>query len=313
MVQKNEIKRINDVLVEGIRTRAHDSTLNELLGLPGDEEGSLYERLGAFTATENLKAILGDLSTTKNLGGILGAFDTTENLKAILGDLSTSKRLGQILGALTETDNLKAILGAYTAAAPLKADVDSILADTTQIADGSLPADPAAGSLARFIASGGTALGTPLPASKSLYDVIALDRLDKQHAGTHKTYPLLADPVTLTSSASAWTYGSYAEIVPADTITSDFWITGIEASNPSAADNYVICIATGGAGAETDIIEVPVTRTDITAAGVIMSVIIPVNPPVKVSANTRISGRSASKAANANTIDVKILYATGLR
>jgi len=309
------------------------------------------------------------------------------------------------LGGFTDTENLKAILGAYTAAAPLKPDVDAVLADTIQIADGALPASPASNSLARFIASGGTALGTPLPASKSLYDVIALDRLDhatyglsaldedlgtiitrvgdptahtlttltaklgnlsedlatileafvaaetgglgdriaflqqfvgkgtgtvlpadkalydvialdrldKQHAGTHKTHPLLADPITLASSATAWTYGGYVEIVAASAITADFWITGIEVSNPSAADNYVVGIATGAALSEVDIIEVPVTRTDVTAAGVITSVIIPVNPPVKVAANTRISGKSASKATAANTIDAKIMYATGLR
>jgi hypothetical protein len=100
MVQKNEIKRINDVLAEGIRARTHDPTLNDLLGLADVANGALYDILGAFTAAENLKAILGDLSTTK--------------------------RLGQILGALDETNTLKAILGAYTAASPLKTALDNL-------------------------------------------------------------------------------------------------------------------------------------------------------------------------------------------
>jgi len=104
----------------------------------------LIDRLGAFTGTENLKAILGDLSTTKRLGqilggldetdtlkAILGAFTATENLKAILGNLSTTKNLGSILGALTTTDNLKAILGAYTAAANLKAAIDAVALEAT--------------------------------------------------------------------------------------------------------------------------------------------------------------------------------------
>ncbi len=102
---------------------------------------AINTKIGAFTATENLKAILGNLSTTKRLGQILGALDETntlkailgaftasENLKAILGDLSTTKNLGGILGALTTTDNLKAILGAYTAAANLKVAIDAITA-----------------------------------------------------------------------------------------------------------------------------------------------------------------------------------------
>lgn len=48
--------------------------------------------------------------------------------------------------------------------------LDIIAADTIYLADGALPASPTVNSLARFIASGGTALGTQLPASKSLYD-----------------------------------------------------------------------------------------------------------------------------------------------
>ena len=50
--------------------------------------------------------------------------------------------------------------------------LDIIAADTIYIADGALPANPVANSLARFIASGGTALGTPLPDSRSLYDIV---------------------------------------------------------------------------------------------------------------------------------------------
>ena len=50
--------------------------------------------------------------------------------------------------------------------------LDIIAADTIYIADGALPASPATNSLACFIASGGTALGTPLPASKSLYNIV---------------------------------------------------------------------------------------------------------------------------------------------
>lgn len=63
------------------------------------------------------------------------------------------------------------------------ADTTIIKADTQTIEDSTLKASPTAGSLARFVASGGTALGTQLPDSKSLYDVIALDRLDNATYG----------------------------------------------------------------------------------------------------------------------------------
>lgn len=50
-----------------------------------------------------------------------------------------------------------------------------ILADTNKIDSATLAVSPTSGSLARFIASGGTALGTQLPASTSLYDVIGYE------------------------------------------------------------------------------------------------------------------------------------------
>lgn len=62
----------------------------------------------------------------------------------------------------------------------------TIITDTEKIYDVALGVSPVDGSLASFIATGGTALGTRLPASKSLYDVVALDRLD------HATYGLSA-------------------------------------------------------------------------------------------------------------------------
>ncbi len=63
------------------------------------------------------------------------------------------------------------------------ADIAIIKADTQVIEDSTLKASPTAGSLAQFIASGGTALGTQLPDSKSLYDclsggVTTVDRVD---------------------------------------------------------------------------------------------------------------------------------------
>jgi len=64
--------------------------------------------------------------------------------------------------------------------------VTNIEIDTEKLYDAALGTSPADGSLASFIATGGTALGTRLPPSKSLYDVIVLDRLD------HATYGLAA-------------------------------------------------------------------------------------------------------------------------
>ncbi len=54
----------------------------------------------------------------------------------------------------------------------VKASLDLVNTDTGKIYDATLGTDPVDGSLASFIATGGTALGTRLPASTSLYDVL---------------------------------------------------------------------------------------------------------------------------------------------
>lgn len=56
------------------------------------------------------------------------------------------------------------------------ADTATIKADSQTIEDSTLKVAPTAGSLSSFIATGGVALGTALPNSKSLYDII-LDRI----------------------------------------------------------------------------------------------------------------------------------------
>ena len=110
-------------------------------------------------------------------------------------DLATAAELGTgFRSVLTDTrigyiDELSA--------ANLPADIDIIKADTQTIEDSTLKAAPTAGSLARFIASGGTALGTQLPASKSLYDVIVVDRLSG--AETISSYNLPNDLVENTA------------------------------------------------------------------------------------------------------------------
>lgn len=69
-------------------------------------------------------------------------------------------------GGADQNDSVKASLDlAHT-------DLDAILADTITISGATLPASPTADSLARFVASGGTALGQQLPDSMSLIDII---------------------------------------------------------------------------------------------------------------------------------------------
>lgn len=90
-------------------------------------------------------------------------------------DATTDANMRDVVGRKTDTAAAGAVTETESLVAYAKQNVtntEAIAADTAQIADGALPADPTASSLATFIASGGTALGQPLPASTSLVDIV---------------------------------------------------------------------------------------------------------------------------------------------
>lgn len=94
-------------------------------------------------------------------------------------------------GGAAQDDSIKASLDlAHT-------DLDTIITDTEKIYDVTFGTSPVDGSLASFIATGGTALGTRLPASKSIVDLIDhLYVVDDRPAAT--TYPVsVADETIL--------------------------------------------------------------------------------------------------------------------
>lgn len=109
--------------------------------------------------------------------------DAAEASDPIIGGLADSAASG----AVTTTDTVMAYIKqlvtegiARDAAITviddfLDTEVAAILADTDTISGISLPADPVADSLAAFVASGGTALGTELADSKSLVDALGFD------------------------------------------------------------------------------------------------------------------------------------------
>ena len=64
------------------RTVSLDRTLMDVLGIPDDADGSLFDRFGDFTSTDNLKDILGDgFTPTDNLFASLGGYDADDSLK----------------------------------------------------------------------------------------------------------------------------------------------------------------------------------------------------------------------------------------
>jgi hypothetical protein len=117
-----------------------------------------------------------------------------------------------------------------------------------------------------------------------------------------KCYPTLADGVTVTGGAGAWTLGDFVEIVPVDTITTAFDIHWINFESASANDIYELVLYSGLGGAEVEIARVR-TYKSATMSGANN---VPIQIPVQY-ANTRISAKLASSSGGDN-VTVSLFY-----
>lgn len=132
------------------------------------------------------------------------------------------------------------------------------------------------------------------------------------------SFPAAAVGISRASSGStAWSFSAYTEVVPVNTITATYYIAAIILQPPAATataltNEYIIEFATGLAGSEVTIIQVPFTVRNVTAAGYIPAEFITLPEPKQVAANTRISTRFAySVATTSVTVNgIKILYET---
>jgi hypothetical protein len=131
------------------------------------------------------------------------------------------------------------------------------------------------------------------------------------------SYPAAAAGISRASSGgAAWSFSAYTEVVPANAITSDFYIAGLTwmwHSPLAAVDTtyeWIIELATGAAASEVLIIQVPCSVRNDTAVGHMPSNYVIFPEPKFVAANTRISVRVAySLAITSNTLTgIKILY-----
>lgn len=119
----NWIERISDVLVDGIRTRTNNPTLNAVLGVPDGAGKSIGGNLGDFQANTNLaslKEVVGDGWDTANKDmysllytDLLG--HPTHGLAAIQADIGdgSALTLGSIAGVLGDpaTDTFAEVIG----------------------------------------------------------------------------------------------------------------------------------------------------------------------------------------------------------
>lgn len=121
-----------------------------------------------------------------------------------------------------------------------------------------------------------------------------------------RVYPTLADGVTLTATADAWTaLGALVEVVPANTITSPFDIHHIVIEALSANGVYEIALYTGPAETPVEIGRIRVVRSAVQNA----ALDIPTQGPI-IAANTRISAAVSSSNAAEDTATISIKYHT---
>lgn len=131
------------------------------------------------------------------------------------------------------------------------------------------------------------------------------------------SYPAAAAGISRASSGgAAFSFSAYTEVVPVNTITSDFYIAGLTwcwhtpANAVDVTYEWIIELATGLAASEVLIIQVPASYRMDTAVGYVPSNMVIFPEPKFVAANTRISVRVAyTTATTSNTLTgIKILY-----
>jgi hypothetical protein len=123
--------------------------------------------------------------------------------------------------------------------------------------------------------------------------------LDEHFHSVQKVYPTMADPIELTSGAGAWNLSAaFTEIVPINTITSDFDFHWVVLSNPDTNEDYEVVIY----AVEVEIGRVAFTRTGVFTSSFQAKLQTPIIP-----ANTQIQAKLADGAGGAK-VDVKFVY-----
>jgi len=125
-----------DALIDAVQVdigdpsaRGFDPSLEQMLGVPDDGNGSLGDRLGfahvthPFTVVENLRAILGTgLTSTQHLYGILGGYTLADSLKVatdvlLQQDLTTQTRDARSIAGYVEGIGIDASPDGYDSSA----------------------------------------------------------------------------------------------------------------------------------------------------------------------------------------------------
>lgn len=133
----------------------------------------------------------------------------------------------------------------------------------------------------------------------SRVDSALRDAIILHTTGLRKVFPTLADPVTVTGHATAWTKGSYSTIMAkaSSPQTGKWTVDVVQVEALSVSDNYEIDLAYGDAGSEVVFASF---RTKTQGYHQIPSFIF--------DSAARISARIASKSGGGDTADISIGY-----
>jgi len=113
-----------------------------------------------------------------------------------------------------------------------------------------------------------------------------------------KCYPLASEGPTVVGGMS-WGFGAWVQVVPANIINVDFMLLGITCFiDPTETIDdcleSLLEVGVGAAGSESTIVQIPFTWFIDSAAGHCMEQVIPIMPPRKIPANSRVAIRIAS-------------------
>jgi len=127
--------------------------------------------------------------------------------------------------------------------------------------------------------------------------------LEHNHSAA-KVYPTMADGVLITSSDVDWTgLGAFAEIIPKDTITSDFDIHFVNVEAVSATAIYELVLYSSDTTAEREVARVRFPKTTNQDG--------PQSVPVQIRlmrGSSQIKAKLASNNAVADTATVSLFY-----
>lgn len=125
------------------------------------------------------------------------------------------------------------------------------------------------------------------------------DQWEEMHQGQW-VYPILAQGVLVTAANAAWTLGSYATIIPANTIDQIFHIHHICICDASANGNYELRLYSG-VGVRLTIASFSRTDKKDDVEGIHLNT-------MHLSANSQVRAKLASSNVGLDTVRIKLWY-----